>query len=98
MQEKVVVITGVSQNGVGYGVAKRLLELVPPEHQDKLTLVFACRNYTRAMKARHRLVQAYPHATVDLLLVDLSSTRSVLACCQKIKKRQAKGGKGVYSN
>ncbi|ORX60610.1 NAD(P)-binding protein [Hesseltinella vesiculosa] len=81
---KVAVITGVNVGGIGYGIAERLLELIPCE---ALVLVFACRSHTRANNVRQSFLNRYPHATIDLVTIDLNQFTSVMQACQDIQHR-----------
>ncbi|KAI8075011.1 hypothetical protein BC940DRAFT_287212 [Gongronella butleri] len=81
---KVAVLTGANMGGVGYGIARRLLELVPKE---QLTLVLACRSYTRTVLVRASLLALHPDAHIDIVIVDLNQVASVLHACTEIKQR-----------
>ncbi|KAI8138569.1 hypothetical protein BJV82DRAFT_288139 [Fennellomyces sp. T-0311] len=78
-RSKVAVITGANA-GVGYGIAQRLLE------EDPFTsVVMACRNHTRASRARESLLAQFPDAHIDIKLVDISSAMSVLDFCKAMQ-------------
>ncbi|CAO3588862.1 unnamed protein product [Absidia cylindrospora] len=78
---KVAIVTGANA-GVGYGVVEHLLET-----DESLTIVMACRNYSRASHAKARLLQRFPSANIVIELVDVGNVPSVLQFCQNIRKR-----------
>ncbi|KAI9300397.1 hypothetical protein BJ944DRAFT_170888, partial [Cunninghamella echinulata] len=55
LRPKVAIITGVNYGGLGFGITQRLLELLPKDQS--LTIIFACRNYTRASKVRDYFIK-----------------------------------------
>jgi NAD(P)-dependent dehydrogenase (short-subunit alcohol dehydrogenase family) len=81
-ERKVAVVTGAN-SGVGYGIAERLLEW----DCENLIIVLACRNEARAMVAWQSLLQEYPKAKLDILIVDLSKCSSVLKACKRLYER-----------
>ncbi|XP_065916838.1 3-keto-steroid reductase/17-beta-hydroxysteroid dehydrogenase 7-like isoform X2 [Dysidea avara] len=81
--KKVALITGAN-SGLGFAVAKRLLE----EHKDgTLQLCLLCRNMLAAEEARKTLLTSSPHASIDLLSVDTSRPHSVISVCEEIISR-----------
>ncbi|KAL1921411.1 uncharacterized protein VTP21DRAFT_11127 [Calcarisporiella thermophila] len=82
---KIAIITGAN-SGVGFGIAQRILEHVA-RTSEKITVVLACRNQKRAQNALDSLLSQYPGSDIKILLVDLSSAKSVWAACEEAKKR-----------
>lgn len=80
--QKIAIVTGAN-GGVGFGICQRLLE----SEGESLTLVMACRNPTRANKAKETLMQQFPFAQVDVEIVDVGSTKSVLSFCGAITEK-----------
>ncbi|KAL0075181.1 hypothetical protein F4703DRAFT_1890095 [Phycomyces blakesleeanus] len=78
-QKKIAIITGAN-SGVGYAVAQRLLEL----ECEGITIVMACRNHNRAHAAREQLLVQFPFASIDIVLVDVGSIKSVFSFSQAI--------------
>ncbi|KAI8639728.1 hypothetical protein BD408DRAFT_420990 [Parasitella parasitica] len=78
----IAIVTGAN-GGVGFGICQRLLE---SDGKD-LTLVLACRNPARANKAKERLLNQFPFANIDIELVDVGCTKSVLSFSTSIKCR-----------
>ncbi|KAJ2849563.1 hypothetical protein IWW36_002538 [Coemansia brasiliensis] len=74
----VAVITGAN-SGVGLAIAKRLLAY------DK-SIVLACRNADRASSAQKQLISEFPNATIHIVQLDTSSTKSVLNAAYEISK------------
>lgn len=72
--QKVAIVTGAN-SGVGFGICQRLLE----SQGESLTLVMACRNPARANKAKELLLNQFPFANIDIELVDVGCTKSVLS-------------------
>ncbi|KAI8097150.1 uncharacterized protein BX664DRAFT_325661 [Halteromyces radiatus] len=90
-EQKVALITGVNYLGVSYGIAKRLLELFQQQgHSSSLTIIFASRNYTRTAEVRDYLLQSHPYANIDIVVLDLNSIDSILACCQVIREKYSR--------
>lgn len=79
---KIAIVTGAN-SGVGYGIVERLLEW----DCDNLTVVLACRNEARAMVAWQSLLQEFPKAKMDILIVDLGNCESVLKACKRVFER-----------
>eukprot|EP00842_Homolaphlyctis_polyrhiza_P006493 jgi/Hompol1/6845/HPOL_001314-RA len=90
---RVALITGANI-GVGYGIVERLLEHSEAS-QEPLTIVMACRSKAKAEQARESLLQRYfpakhrlhGESVLQLLLVDLSSTKSVFKACAEFRRR-----------
>jgi 17beta-estradiol 17-dehydrogenase/3beta-hydroxysteroid 3-dehydrogenase len=81
-ERKVAIVTGAN-SGVGYGIVQRLLEW----DADNLIVVLACRNEARAMVAWQSLLQEFPKAKMDILIVDLGKCTSVLRACKRFYER-----------
>ncbi|KAI8371112.1 hypothetical protein BD560DRAFT_396154 [Blakeslea trispora] len=81
-QNKVAIITGAN-SGVGFAVCQRLLEA----ERDEITVVMACRNPSRAEKAKELLKQQFPYGHIEIELVDVGSAHSVLSFCQAIRNK-----------
>ncbi|CAO3613639.1 unnamed protein product [Cunninghamella echinulata] len=45
----------------------------------------ACRNTSRANQARDKLLEEFPHANIDIELVDVGNMISVFKFCDAIK-------------
>ncbi|CAG8447045.1 5600_t:CDS:2 [Ambispora gerdemannii] len=86
---KVAVITGAN-SGVGFGTAQRLLQHSENNPTERIKLVLACRNPTRAANARSALLKKHPKSDIDIVIVDVSLVKSVLACCAELKKKYRK--------
>ncbi|KAG0166321.1 hypothetical protein DFQ30_007337 [Apophysomyces sp. BC1015] len=78
---KIAIITGANA-GVGFGIARRLLEI-----DEDITIVMACRNSTRASNARDQLMQLFPLADIRIELVDIGRVESVFQFCEAILKK-----------
>ncbi|KAI7905187.1 uncharacterized protein BX663DRAFT_502056 [Cokeromyces recurvatus] len=76
---KIAIVTGAN-SGVGFGICQRLLET----EGESLTLIMACRNASRAEKARQLLLDQFPFGHIDIELVDIGSIQSVLDFCINI--------------
>ncbi|KAJ1739477.1 3-keto-steroid reductase, partial [Coemansia sp. RSA 1086] len=74
----VAVITGAN-SGVGLAIAKRLLA-------HSKSVVLACRNAGRAASAQQQLLSQFPNATIHVVQLDTSSTKSVLNAAYEINK------------
>ena len=72
-------------SGVGYAVAELMIAQLADKRPTRIC--FACRNMDKAEHARQQLLDKYPHATIDLLQVDVSKPASTIAAAQEIKKR-----------
>lgn len=73
-----------SLSGLGFAVAKRLLE---EDESKSLHLCLLCRNTLSAEKARDTLLTSFPGANIDLITVDTSKPHSVIAACEEIVSR-----------
>ncbi|XP_071489256.1 3-keto-steroid reductase/17-beta-hydroxysteroid dehydrogenase 7-like [Diadema antillarum] len=80
-KKKTVIITG-GNAGIGYSVADRLLSL-----DITLLIVLACRNLTKAEKAKESLVTAHEGAQIEIVQLDTSKLSSVYKACADIKRR-----------
>lgn len=85
-QLAVAFITGAN-TGVGLALAHRLLAEHHTAHGYSIAVVLGCRNPDKATSARAELLAAHPQAQVDLLAIDVSNTRSVLAAAAKFRER-----------
>ncbi|KAJ1974939.1 3-keto-steroid reductase [Dimargaris cristalligena] len=80
-------ITGAN-SGIGFHIAQRLLECPTMTH---VTVVLGCRNLQRAHDARTQLLAHGQHSPdrVEVLQIDTSSTKSVLAAAYEWTQRFA---------
>ncbi|KAI8975984.1 hypothetical protein BDB01DRAFT_853484 [Pilobolus umbonatus] len=79
---KIAIVTGAN-GGVGFGICQHLLEHL----KEKITLVMACRNPARANAARNLLIQQFPWAHIDIVLVDVSKTDSCISFAKNINEK-----------
>ncbi|RUS15325.1 hypothetical protein BC937DRAFT_92587 [Endogone sp. FLAS-F59071] len=79
---KVAIITG-GNTGIGFAIAKRLLQV----HRDEFTVVLACRNLQRADDARQKLFEFAPGSDIEIVQVDVESVMSIFKACDEIKRR-----------
>ncbi|XP_052246618.1 3-keto-steroid reductase/17-beta-hydroxysteroid dehydrogenase 7-like isoform X3 [Dreissena polymorpha] len=70
------------KEGVGLSLADRLLT----EYRN-LHICLACRNEGRAENAQHKLLRRHPGASVSVIIVDVSSVKSVLEAAERIKEK-----------
>lgn len=77
-KQKVAIITGAN-GGVGTGLCRRLLET-----EGDIKLVMACRNFEKASKKKQWLLRRFPHADIDIQMVNLESMESVFHFCSVI--------------
>ena len=89
---QIILVTGAN-TGVGYGIVSRLLESCVT-HSSSYTIIMACRNESKALKARESLIQQYFPLNPELgkeilhiLIIDLSDVSTVLNACQLVQKR-----------
>ncbi|KAJ3035091.1 hypothetical protein HDV00_004313 [Rhizophlyctis rosea] len=89
---KVILVTGAN-GGVGFGTAQCILQHALETNED-ITLILACRNKTRAEQAKSKLmVEFFSHDLaegnndIQILLVDLSSSKSVLNASREFRQR-----------
>ncbi|KAJ3154979.1 hypothetical protein HDU86_004498 [Geranomyces michiganensis] len=91
----IALVTGAN-SGVGFGIMQRLIDLAVSLNAEASTvLVMGCRSRPRAEAARARLLQeaqkkrtaALPETLVQILIVDLSDTKSVFGACEEFKRR-----------
>ena len=68
--------------GIGLALCEQLLAAHP-----SIKLCLACRNKLRAEKARSDLMLAYPAASIDIVIVDTSSVKSVLEAADIFKAK-----------
>ncbi|CAG8445669.1 3689_t:CDS:2 [Ambispora leptoticha] len=85
----IAVITGAN-SGVGFGTAQRLLQHSEDNPTERIKLVLACRNPTRAANARSALLKEHPKSEIDIVILDVSLVKSVFACCAELKKKYRK--------
>ncbi|RIA87149.1 hypothetical protein C1645_799858 [Glomus cerebriforme] len=83
---KIALITGAN-SGIGYGVAQRLLDYSAKNPNTQFKIILACRNETRAINAQRELLKEFTEGQVEIVLVDLSSVKSVFECCKEVKER-----------
>ncbi|POG82522.1 hypothetical protein GLOIN_2v1495771 [Rhizophagus irregularis DAOM 181602=DAOM 197198] len=74
---KIALITG----------ANRLLDHSAKNTNEQFKIVLACRNKTRAIDAQNALLKEFTGGLVEIVLVDVSSVKSVFECCKEVKKR-----------
>lgn len=77
----VAVVTGANA-GIGLALCEQLLSSHPG-----LTLCMACRNMQRATAAKEQLVAIYPSATIDIVILDTSSVKSVFLASKTLKEK-----------
>ncbi|KAJ3171000.1 hypothetical protein HDU88_008034 [Geranomyces variabilis] len=91
----VALVTGAN-SGVGFGIMQRLIDRAVSLNAEATTvLVMGCRSRPRAEAARARLLAeaqkkrtaALPETLVQILIVDLSDTKSVFKACEEFKRR-----------
>ncbi|KAJ3049900.1 hypothetical protein HK097_009107 [Rhizophlyctis rosea] len=89
---KVILVTGAN-SGVGFGTAQRLLQHYSTT-DEPITLVLACRNKSRALQAKAKLIAEYflenpaeGDSTIEILLIDLGSSESVFKACAEFRRR-----------
>ena len=75
----------LAHRGIGFAVARRLLQEVASSRPIRLCL--ACRNIEKAEAARQQLLSEHPEAQVDLLQVDVGQPQSAIAAAREIQKR-----------
>ncbi|XP_071821929.1 3-keto-steroid reductase/17-beta-hydroxysteroid dehydrogenase 7-like isoform X2 [Apostichopus japonicus] len=68
--------------GVGFAIAQRLLTL-----EITLTICLACRNVSKAEKAKSQLTADHPEASIDILQLDTSSISSVSEAAKELQQR-----------
>ncbi|XP_014674503.1 PREDICTED: 3-keto-steroid reductase-like [Priapulus caudatus] len=78
--QKVALVTGAN-GGVGLALCERMLAENP-----KLKLILACRNLARAIAAKKVLTTGRPAASVDIVLMDVSSVASVYRAAREISQ------------
>lgn len=69
-------------SGVGFAIAQRLLTL-----EITLTICLACRNVSKAEKAKSQLTADHPEASIDILQLDTSSISSVSEAAKELQQR-----------
>lgn len=80
-RQKIAIVTGAN-GGVGYGICQRLLESQPD-----VKLVMACRNLSKATKAKASLLYYYPNSDIEIEQVDVGSAKSVFHFCTSINSK-----------
>ena len=78
MTQKIAIITGANA-GLGFEVSKHLAKL-------GYRLVMACRNLDKGMQAKKRILKIAPDTVIDVLELDLSKQKSVLAFAELVKQ------------
>ena len=76
---KNVVITGAN-TGLGFATAKAMAE-------KNANVIMACRSQERAEKAKQDILEDYPNASIDILLLDLGDLSTVDAFAKAYKER-----------
>ena len=76
----------IFQSGIGLCLAHRILD-----EDDKVDLILACRNRTKADEARKNLLERHPGVTIDVVLFDTSSLTSVYNAAKTVRFRYLKG-------
>jgi NAD(P)-dependent dehydrogenase (short-subunit alcohol dehydrogenase family) len=74
---KNIIITGAN-SGIGYEAAKILAK-------NDANIIMACRDLSRAQKAKDEIIKEYPDASISLYELDLSSLKSVDKFIKDIK-------------
>ncbi|XP_022085135.1 3-keto-steroid reductase-like [Acanthaster planci] len=80
-EAKVVIVTGAN-SGIGLSFADRLLTYDP-----SIVLCLACRNPSRADKAKKTLLTTHPSARIDLVRLDTSDIKGIFETAKKIKRK-----------
>ncbi|KAG9283986.1 hypothetical protein G9A89_005493 [Geosiphon pyriformis] len=86
---RVAVITGAN-SGIGFATAQRLLKDSSSNSSESVKIILACRNLIRADKARNELLKEFPDGDVEIIIVDVSSVKSVFVFCKTLKERYQK--------
>jgi NAD(P)-dependent dehydrogenase (short-subunit alcohol dehydrogenase family) len=79
MQDKVCIVTGAN-SGIGKATALALARL-------NATVILACRNKERGQAAVDEICRASKNASVELMLVDMASQKSIRRFVQEFKAR-----------
>jgi len=82
-EQKICVITGPT-HGIGRNAAKKLAKM------PNLTIVFAARSQTKAQSVIDEIKKEIPSASLDFILMDLASFRSVREFVAEFQKRYSK--------
>ena len=77
------------------GIIQRLVQNFIIQRHEAITIVLACRNRQKAQETRLQLLSELftgslrnlGEKCLEILLVDLASTKSVFQACQEFKKR-----------
>eukprot|EP00741_Cyanophora_paradoxa_P023100 tig00021537_g22310.t1 len=85
MATKVALVTGANA-GIGFALVRRLAgEAV--KLGEKTTVVLGCRSKARGDEAVKKIVEEFPGASVELLVIDVSDPASVLEASAEFKRR-----------
>ncbi len=76
---KVMIVTGAN-SGLGFETTKEL-------SRKGAKVVMACRNPKRAESARQKILAEVVHADLDIIILDLSSQKSVADFVEEFKKK-----------
>lgn len=79
---KNIIITGAN-SGIGFEAAKLLAS-------NKGHIIMACRDLTRAKKAKDKILEEHPDASIAIFQLDLASLQSVDSFVEEIKKHYKK--------
>ncbi len=79
---RIAVVTGAN-NGIGFETSTAMAKY-------GFKVVMACRNLTKAEKARSDIAKELPNADLDILQLDLSDLESVKTFAQKFKNRYSR--------
>jgi NAD(P)-dependent dehydrogenase (short-subunit alcohol dehydrogenase family) len=95
-ENKIGIITGISEGGIGFHLAKTFLEL-------KGTLIFACRNVKNTETLVEKLKKETKNDKVYVFELDMASFESIKAFSKKIKSKFDKidvliNNAGLFSN
>jgi NAD(P)-dependent dehydrogenase (short-subunit alcohol dehydrogenase family) len=95
-ENKIAIITGISEGGIGYHLAKTFLEL-------KGTLIFACRNVKNTERLIEKLKKETKNDKVCVYELDMASFESIKEFSKKIRSKFDKidvliNNAGLFSN
>lgn len=76
---KIAIVTGANV-GLGYETA---LELA----KKHIHVIMACRNIKKAQKAKEKIIKIFPTASLDIMVLDLNSLKSVRNFAEEFKQK-----------
>lgn len=79
IENKNVIITGAN-TGLGYETALMIAS-------KKANVIMACRSQERAEKAKSKILNKYPNASIDILLIDLGNLSSIESFAKAYKEK-----------